>query len=161
MSADPKKLGAPVPQHILDAITAYGDQRADGGLGSAVKLAEVILAMRRHYRAPSHAASTAPVAYLHQVVSGDGEPDEALSFAPDNFPLYGTLGYWSVSHEPLFTATQAAQLTEDELMALVPEVKIKELWAMCAYWGAVDVRVVPFARAIVRAAILANQSQKG
>ncbi len=43
-----------------------------------------------------------PVAYLHQVVCGDGEPDQALSFEPDNFPLSGVLGYRSLSHEPLF-----------------------------------------------------------
>ena len=45
-----------------------------------------------------------PVAYLHQVVCGDGEPDQALSFAPDNFPLAGVLGYRSLSHVPLYTA---------------------------------------------------------
>ena len=28
----------------------------------------------------------------------------ALSFEPDNFPLAGTLGYRSLSHEPLFRA---------------------------------------------------------
>lgn len=46
----------------------------------------------------------APVAYLHQVVCGDGEPDQALSFEPDNFPLAGTLGYRSISHQPLYLA---------------------------------------------------------
>lgn len=51
------------------------------------------------------AAKGEPVAFLHQVVCGDGEPDQALSFEPDNFPLAGTLGYRSLSHEPLFRAT--------------------------------------------------------
>lgn len=50
-----------------------------------------------------------PVAYLHQVVCGDGEPDQALSFAPDNFPLAGTLGYRSLSHQPLYTAPAPAR----------------------------------------------------
>lgn len=43
-----------------------------------------------------------PVAWLHQVVCGDGESDQALSFAPDNFPLQDVLGYRSLSHEPLY-----------------------------------------------------------
>lgn len=50
------------------------------------------------------AAKGEPAAYLHQVVCGDGEPDQALSFAPDNFPLAGVLGYRSLSHVPLYTA---------------------------------------------------------
>lgn len=56
-----------------------------------------------------------PVAYLHQVVSGDGEPDQALSFAPDNFPLSGTLGYRSISHRPLVfgDATPAPSMGEE------------------------------------------------
>lgn len=53
-------------------------------------------------------AQAEPVAYLHQVVCGDGEPDQALSFAPDNFPLAGTLGYRSLSHQPLYVAPVAA-----------------------------------------------------
>lgn len=56
-------------------------------------------------------AGAEPVAYLHQVVCGDGEPDQALSFAPDNFPLAGTLGYRSISHQPLFLAAPVAQST--------------------------------------------------
>ena len=51
-----------------------------------------------------------PVAYLHQVVCGDGEPDQALSFEPDNFPLSGVLGYRSLSHEPLFRAEPSNEL---------------------------------------------------
>lgn len=50
------------------------------------------------------AAKGEPVAFLHQVVCGDGEPDQALSFAPDNFPLAGALGYRSLSYVPLYTA---------------------------------------------------------
>lgn len=57
-----------------------------------------------------------PVAYLHQVVCGDGEADQALSFAPDNFPLAGTLGYRSLSHQPLYTAP-AAQHAESSAPA--------------------------------------------
>lgn len=54
-----------------------------------------------------------PVAYLHQVVSGDGDPDQALSFAPDNFPLSGTLGYRSLSHQPLFLAPVGGALVKN------------------------------------------------
>lgn len=50
----------------------------------------------------------APIAYLHQVVCGDGEPDQALSFEPDNFPLAGTLGYRSISHQALYLAAPSA-----------------------------------------------------
>lgn len=47
--------------------------------------------------------SASPVtAWLHQVVGEDGEPDQALSFAPDNFPLQGVVGYRSLSHAPLY-----------------------------------------------------------
>ena len=47
-----------------------------------------------------------PVAYLHDVVAADGEPDQALSFAPDNFPLMGVGGFRSLAHRPLYTAYQ-------------------------------------------------------
>lgn len=61
------------------------------------------------------AARGEPVAYLHQVVCGDGEPDQALSFAPDNFPLAGVLGYRSLSHEPLYTAPPAPTVDVDAI----------------------------------------------
>jgi hypothetical protein len=41
------------------------------------------------------------VAYLHQVVQNDGEPDQALSFWPDSFPLQGVGGFRSIGHRPL------------------------------------------------------------
>ena len=47
-----------------------------------------------------------PVAYLHDIVAADGEPDQALSFAPDNFPLMGVGGFRSVAYRPLYTADQ-------------------------------------------------------
>lgn len=68
------------------------------------------------------AARGEPVAYLHQVVCGDGEPDQALSFAPDNFPLAGILGYRSLSHEPLFRAplnNELCGLVDDRRRACV------------------------------------------
>ena len=49
----------------------------------------------------------------------------------------------------------SAGCSEDQIIALVPENKIKEIWAMCAYWGSVENRAVPFARAIIRAALAA------
>lgn len=60
--AEPGKLGEPVPEHILEAIREYGDLRADGKASSTVQMANIILAMRRHYRAapaPADNPSTA------------------------------------------------------------------------------------------------------
>ncbi len=50
-----------------------------------------------------------PVAYLHQVIQGDGEPDQALSFEPDSFPLSEALGFRSISHQALVIAPAASQ----------------------------------------------------
>ncbi len=77
-------------------------------------LEELTLLANLAARAAPAPEAAAPVAYLHQVVSGDGEPDQALSFAPDNFPLAGTLGYRSLSHQPLFTAPVASQPAQSE-----------------------------------------------
>ena len=44
-----------------------------------------------------------PVAWMHTVVANDGEPDHALSFATDNFPLQGVGGFKSVQVQPLYT----------------------------------------------------------
>jgi len=46
--------------------------------------------------------SITPLAYLHTVVSGDDDPDQALSFSPDSFPLEGTCGYRSIGSVPLY-----------------------------------------------------------
>jgi hypothetical protein len=43
-----------------------------------------------------------PEAYLHDVVYGDTEPDIALSFEPDNFPLKNVCGLKSLGSRPLF-----------------------------------------------------------
>jgi hypothetical protein len=53
-------------------------------------------------------------------------------------------------------ADVSAPTDEDELLALVPEHEIMKLWGMCAYWGSVDTRVVPFARAVIRSALAAR-----
>jgi hypothetical protein len=50
-----------------------------------------------------------PVAWMHDVVNGEGEPDKALSFSPDSFPLDDVLGFRSVSHEPLYAAPPSAE----------------------------------------------------
>lgn len=47
------------------------------------------------------------VAWLHDVVQGDGEQDQALSFSPDSFPLKGVGGFESIKSTPLFLAPQA------------------------------------------------------
>ena len=56
-----------------------------------------------------------PVAYLHDVVAADGEPDQALSFAPDNFPLMGVGGFRSVAYRPLYTADQMREYAAGEV----------------------------------------------
>lgn len=60
-----------------------------------------------------------PVAWLHDVVATDGEPDHALSFAPDNFPLQGVGGFLSIGCQPLYTqaAIDAAVAVERERCA--------------------------------------------
>lgn len=57
-----------------------------------------------------------PVAWLHQVTTGDGEPDQALSFAADSFPLEGVVGYRSLSSVPLYTHPPQAQAVVTESM---------------------------------------------
>ena len=47
-----------------------------------------------------------PVAFMHDVVAYDGEPDQALSFSKDNFPLEGLGGFRSVGIHPLYTKPQ-------------------------------------------------------
>lgn len=47
------------------------------------------------------------VAYLHDVVHGDGEHDQALSFKPDSFPLEGVGGFRSIGCTPLYAAAEA------------------------------------------------------
>lgn len=67
----------------------------------------------------SHGGGGEAVAWLHEVVGDDGEPDQALSFAPDNFPLQGVAGYRSVSHRPLIYGDTTPQ-PRAEGMVLVP-----------------------------------------
>lgn len=62
----------------------------------------------RASRQVANKAEVEPVAYLHDVVwEPDGEPDQALSFAPDNFPLANTLGFRSVGYKPLYATPPA------------------------------------------------------
>ena len=77
------------------------------------------------------AAKGEPVAFLHQVVCGDGEPDQALSFAPDNFPLAGVLGYRSLSHEPLYTAPPAPTMDVDAISDEAIERAERAVWSEC------------------------------
>lgn len=60
------------------------------------------------------------VAWLHQVVHcDDGEPDQALSFTPDNFPFGDTGLYRSLGAQPLYLAYAWAGL--DRLQAAAME----------------------------------------
>lgn len=54
------------------------------------------------------------VAFLHEVVSGDGDSDEALSFNKDNFPFDSVAGYKSISHRPLYTHP-LRELSDEEI----------------------------------------------
>lgn len=63
-----------------------------------------------------------PAAWLHEVVAGDGEPDQALSFSKDNFPLEGVVGYRSIGCEPLYRA--AVEPIEGEREAVAGAVLI-------------------------------------
>lgn len=59
-----------------------------------------------------------PVAYLHDVVAADGEPDQALSFSPDNFPLAGVGGFRSVACTALYTQAAIDAAVADYAQAL-------------------------------------------
>jgi hypothetical protein len=62
-----------------------------------------------------------PVAWMHTVVANDGEPDHALSFATDNFPLQGVGGFKSVQVQPLYTHPPKREwvgLTDEELNSI-------------------------------------------
>lgn len=48
-------------------------------------------------------AEAKPVAWLHDVVQDGDEPDQALSFYRDSFPLEGVGGFRSVGCVPLYT----------------------------------------------------------
>lgn len=64
---------------------------------------------------PSAEAAQGAVAWLHDVVQDDGEPDQALSFAPDSFPMEGVGGFRSIRARPLIfgdTHPQAAPVHE-------------------------------------------------
>ena len=55
-----------------------------------------------------------PAAWVHDVVAADNEPEQALSFAPDNFPLMGICGFRSVACRPLYTADQMREAVAAE-----------------------------------------------
>lgn len=80
----------------------------------------------------SHGGGGEAVAWLHEVVGDDGEPDQALSFAPDNFPLQGVAGYRSVSHRPLIygDTTPQPRAEGDE-----PDVALLASMATCLNHG--------------------------
>jgi hypothetical protein len=60
-------------------------------------------------KAIEQAEKQEPVAYLHEVVGGDSDPDQALSFSKDSFPLQGVGGFESVGCRPLVFGDSAAQ----------------------------------------------------
>ena len=90
---------------IHDAQVPFDNEQREWA--DDLRFAAAEIARLRARVAEFEAARGEPVAYLHQVVCGDDEPDQALSFAPDNFPLSGVLGYRSLSHVPLYTAPLA------------------------------------------------------
>lgn len=60
-------------------------------------------------------ADAKPVAWLHDVVQDGDEPDQALSFYRDSFPLEGVGGFRSIGCVPLYPhpAPAAPQAMED------------------------------------------------
>ncbi len=82
---------------------------------AAIKAARTALRL-----AIKQAEQQEPVAWMHAVVSGDGAPDHALSFAPDNFPLQGVGGFKSVGVTPLYTApSQRQPLSQQEIDEII------------------------------------------
>lgn len=63
---------------------------------------------------PQPTESAEPVAWLHDVVAGDGEPDQALSFSGDSFPLEGVGGFRSLKSHPLHLKPRRARMLTDE-----------------------------------------------
>lgn len=87
-------------QNLTTLATLIGD---DSHACSFQSLGQYRKALLEVIAKASTAPEMEPVAYLHQVVCGDAEPDQALSFEADSFPLSEALGYRSLSHAPLFT----------------------------------------------------------
>lgn len=54
-----------------------------------------------------------PVAWLHDVVSGDGEKDQVLSFTATHFPLPVSYGFESAQAHPLCLKDDRTDLLED------------------------------------------------
>lgn len=113
------------------------NEGANGGsLSRAIDRAAALLS------APALPAEDA-VAFLHTVVSPDGEQDQALSFKPDNFPLADTGLFKSVGVEPLFKHKHAMPVGE------LTDEQIDEIWVE---HGLDECDPHGFARAILAAA---------
>lgn len=92
---------------LRDVLKAM--QAAPVDYGTEV-IERTILTIRRLARTtPVSSTGAEPVAWLHRVVADDGEPDAALSFSADHFPLEGVAGYRKVSCQPLYTAPPATR----------------------------------------------------
>lgn len=63
----------------------------------------------------SVSVNRAPDAWLHHVVSGDGEADLALSFSENSFPFDSVLGFRSIKAQPLFLEAPPFVLTDEVL----------------------------------------------
>ena len=112
---------------IVDELMGLADAYADAAAAIARRSDAIFTS--RNARTELHARlrellTGEPVAWLHQVVCGDGESDQALSFAPDNFPLQDVLGYRSLSHEPLYRSPRpfdAASISDERIDAALGE----------------------------------------
>lgn len=61
-------------------------------------------------------AQAEPVAWLHDVVLDDCEPDQMLSFSPGNLPLEGVGGFRSIGRRLLYLAPPVREpLSEQEI----------------------------------------------
>ena len=107
MSTDKNEaLRARMADALIAAGLAYRSQfdghLCAGRLGDSEIDSDDLDRMASSLSAPASGTAGEAVAWLHTIQQGGGEHDQALSFAPDNFPLGDELGFRSLGVVPLF-----------------------------------------------------------
>lgn len=154
--------GATVSVQICDLMTLeeriaetfanhrYGEAFIERAKAAAIELWNT--------RAPQSVTSQQkPVAYLHQVIQGDGEPDQALSFESDSSPLSEALGFRSIACEPLYKSQAAAQDVAGLVEALEGVVKRCSRASGGSGYVGVDGQYLK----VIDAALAAHRAQQG
>jgi len=72
----------------------------------------VRVATKPHKASMSDTTKLEPCAWLHDVEADDGEPDQALSFSADSFPLESVGGFHSIQCSPLVRLADAQVVIE-------------------------------------------------